>query len=234
MVHDLCFMVLAMLLGFAPALALALWRLWSRTRPRVLSFSQRDPSMLIPLLDQRLAPVGLKRTSGSALPAVYEPKTLRRARGLAPVTADWRAPDRATLTGTNRVVSRAGRGLPGAQLEASSATWLFRRPVKAAVASYLGAMGLLALTLGGLRAYQFSQRRSDGASPDDVQITLVLAPPETRHPLERNVLVEQTGRYVFITAPAGLKDGERLRFPRRGRANGLLGAGDLEVVIRVK
>jgi hypothetical protein len=138
----------------------------------------------------------------------------------------------------------ADRTWPGGVPSRSRVTWSAARSIVRALAAsalgegcdvgYLGTIVLLGLTLGGLRAYQLSQRRSDGSSPDDVQVTLELTLAETRYPLQRNVLVAQTGRYVFITAPAGIKDGDRLRFPRRGRANGLFGAGDLEVVIRVK
>jgi hypothetical protein len=234
MLRDLCFFLMMMLLAFAPALALALWRLWSRTRPRVLTFTLQDPKAMLGLLDGLLAPVGLSRAPGIAVPAVYEPNAVRRTLGMAAVTADWRPPAHATLAGPNQLLSRMARRLPGSRLEPSSAPWPLQRTVRRLASGYIAILALLASTLLGLWGYRLARVRPDGTSPDDLQITLELTRSEVNYPLERNVLVEQTGRYVFVTAPAGLKDGDHLRFARQGRSNGLAGRGDLVVTIRVK
>lgn len=232
--YDLCFMLTLMLLGLSPALGLVLLRLWSRTRPRTLVLSRPEVSALLRELDARLNAVGLGRAGKATLPIVYTPNALRRGIGALPVTLEWAGPDRARLSGPSQLLTRLSRLMAGARLEASTAPWAFRRTARWVGGGYLGVLGVLALALGALWSLDALHRQPDGTSPNDVVVTLSLTPAEARAPLQRNLWVAEAGRFVFVSSPGGLTDGQRLRFPRKGRSTSVTRTGDLTVVVEVK
>lgn len=209
--------------GAGIPLALALWRLQSRNRPRHLRIPYADRDALIYQVTKVLGLVGFSQGPAAGNTVLFEPNSAQRLFGAAPIQLLFDQPAGARLTATHEIMRRIAHNFRGASEEKHTGGTKF--PLKGFATAFLLLLATFAIFLG---AFFFTHRNapasnltagSNGATQElDVVQPLILTATQARRGAYIDVRIPHTGKLINVHVPAGIKEGTRLRFAGIGKS----------------
>jgi len=229
---DILIMFLGMFGAFLVPLSLALWRYWSRMRPRVMAVRFDDQQAFLYRLTEALGKLGFRRAAGSGDPLIFTPSGLQKLAGAFGVTVAMPAAGTARITASDRVMRNVKSWFPDAREEPYSGPSPAGHAIRNLLKVYAGVVVIFGLLFGGVAIYERQTAGSGGGK--DIEQTLELTQWEADNGVERNVPIEKTGKIFSVKVPPGSKTGTRLRLRGKGIRGGLTAAGDLYIIISVK
>jgi hypothetical protein len=233
--------VVAVLIGIvAIPLALALWRLQSRKRPRHLRIPYSDRDALIYQVTKVLSLVGFSQGPAAGQTILFQPNAAQKLFGMAPIELLLDQPAKARLTATNEIMRRIAHNFRGATEEKYTGRTTF--PLKGIATAVALLLGTMVIFLGVFflsnrsRLPSGSSAGSGGSTQDlDVVQALDITPGQASLGAYIDVKIAHTGQLFNVHVPAKSTEGTRLRFAGMGKAPPQGGPyGDFFLVLHIQ
>ena len=220
-------------------LGLAIWRLWSVQRPRVIAVSFVDQQAFLYQLGEGLRNLGFQRLSSVDGHTLYNPPAIQRLVGTIPIAVDVPSPGTARITASNAFMRQIKRWFPDSVEQKYTGPIPIKRWFIGVGKIFLGGVIFMVLLFGGL---MYFMPNGPGGSTVvtatqgfDIERALAISAFDASHGVQTDIDVAATGQKLHVKIPPGVKSGTRLRFRGQGKpGQGGAPNGDLLVVLEVR
>ena len=219
--------ILVILVIFASAaipLALALWRLQYRNRPRHLRIPYSDREALIYQVTKILSLVGFSQGPAAGQAILFQPNAAQKLFGMAPIELLFDQRGTARLTATHGIMRRIAHNFRGATEDKYTGRTAF--PLKGVATAFAILLGIMAILMGAFALANRSRLPSGSAGGSgratqdlDVEQALNITAVQASRGAYVDVKIAHTGQLFNVHIPTNSTEGTRLRLKGMGKAH---------------
>src|SRR5450631_2641147 len=193
-------------------LALALWRMQRRNRPRQLRIPFADRDALIYQVTKILSQVGFSQGATAGQTVLFEPNGPQKLFGMAPIELLFDQPAAARLTATNGIMRRIAHIFRGATEEKYTGPTKF--PFKGFAIAFGLLLGFMVIIVGGVAMVHRNTGEGSNLPSQDLNVEQVLnvTAAQARSGAIVNFTIAHTGMAFSVHIPRNSPDGTKLRF----------------------